>query len=67
MLTILRLLLAQQRGDLPAVAEEADRLLAALEAPDTAQPGLGEDLRALAVKRCCGWASPTASKPLSAS
>jgi LuxR family maltose regulon positive regulatory protein len=49
LLTIVRLLLARQRGDLPAVAEEADRLLAAVEAPDAAQRGLGEDLRALAV------------------
>jgi LuxR family maltose regulon positive regulatory protein len=46
-----RLSLARQRGDLPAVAEEADRLLAAAEAEaaETAQPRLGEDLRALAV------------------
>jgi LuxR family maltose regulon positive regulatory protein len=49
MLTIVRLLLARQRGDLPAVVEEADRLLAAVEAPDPAQRGLGEDLRALAM------------------
>jgi LuxR family maltose regulon positive regulatory protein len=49
MLTIRRLGLARQRGDLPVVAEEADRLLAAVEAPDAAQLGLGEDLRALAL------------------
>jgi LuxR family maltose regulon positive regulatory protein len=49
LLTIVRLWLARQRGDLPAVAEEADRLLAAVEAPDAARLGLGEDLRALAV------------------
>jgi len=49
MLTVLRLSLARQRSDLRAVAGEADRLLAAVEAPDTAQLGLGEDLRALAL------------------
>src|SRR5215468_9307066 len=49
LLAIARLALARQRGDLPAVAEEADRLLAAVEAPDAAQLGLGEDLRALGV------------------
>ena len=46
---VVRLLLARQRGDLPAVAEEAQRLQAVAEAPDTPQPGLGEDLRALAL------------------
>jgi LuxR family maltose regulon positive regulatory protein len=49
LLTVLRLFLARQRGDLPAVAEEADRLLAAVDATDAAQPTLGEDLRALAM------------------
>jgi LuxR family maltose regulon positive regulatory protein len=49
MLTVLRLQLARQRGDLPAVAEEADRLFAAVDAPDAVLPGLGEDLRALAM------------------
>ena len=48
-LAIVRLGLARQRGDLPAVAEEAQRLLAPAEAADAAQLGLGEDLRALAV------------------
>jgi len=47
MLTVLRLYLARQRGDVPAVTETADRLLAAVETPDEPQPGLGEDLRAL--------------------
>src|SRR6266567_73441 len=41
--------LARQRGDLPAVAEEAQRLLAPAETADAARFGLGEDLRALAV------------------
>ena len=49
LLTILRLCLARQRGDLPAVAGEAERLLAPAAAPDAAQLGLGEDLRALAL------------------
>jgi LuxR family transcriptional regulator, maltose regulon positive regulatory protein len=49
LLTILRLCLARQRGDLPAVAEEAQRLLAPAAAPDATQLGLGDDLRALAL------------------
>ena len=49
LLGVVRLLLARQRGDLPAVAEEAQRLQAMAEAPDAARPGLGEDLRALAL------------------
>jgi LuxR family maltose regulon positive regulatory protein len=38
---------ARQRGDLPAVAEEAQRLLAPAEDAASARLGLGEDLRAL--------------------
>ena len=49
MLAVLRLLLARQRGDLPVVAEEAQRLLALTEAAGAAQLGLGEDLRAAAL------------------
>jgi LuxR family maltose regulon positive regulatory protein len=49
LLGVVRLLLARQRGNLPAVAEEARRLQALTEAPDAAQSGLGEDLRALAL------------------
>src|SRR5262245_61793804 len=45
---IVRLLLARQRGDRTAVAERAQRLQAMAEAPE-AQPGLGEELRALAL------------------
>ena len=48
--------MARQHGNVSAVAEEARRLLAVAEAPDTAQPawgtgepGLGEELRALAL------------------
>jgi LuxR family transcriptional regulator, maltose regulon positive regulatory protein len=46
---MVRLLLARQRGNRPAVAEEAERLQALAEAPEAAQPGLGEELRALAL------------------
>ncbi|HZD13615.1 MAG TPA: LuxR C-terminal-related transcriptional regulator [Pseudonocardiaceae bacterium] len=48
-LAILRLSLARQRSDLPAVVEETQALLALAEAPDTAQLGLGDQLRALAL------------------
>ena len=46
---IVRLLLARQRGNPQTAAEEAERLRAFAEAPETAQPGLGEELRALAL------------------
>jgi len=49
LLGIVGLVLARQRGNLPAVAEQARRLQAAAEAPGAARPGLGEDLRALAL------------------
>jgi LuxR family maltose regulon positive regulatory protein len=49
LLGVVRLLLARQRGNLPAVAEEARLLQAAAEDPDVAQPGLAEELRALAL------------------
>jgi LuxR family transcriptional regulator, maltose regulon positive regulatory protein len=45
---MVRLLLARQHGNLPAVAEEARRLQAMADAPE-AQPGLGDELRALAL------------------
>jgi LuxR family transcriptional regulator, maltose regulon positive regulatory protein len=48
LLAILRLWAAQGRGDLPVVVEEARRLVALAEDPDV-QPGLGRDLRALAL------------------
>ena len=51
LLGIARLLLARQRGDLPAEAEAAVRLQAAVDARDAAQPGQGEGLRALALTR----------------
>jgi LuxR family maltose regulon positive regulatory protein len=46
---ILRLFLARQRSDRPAVVEEARRLVGRDEHPDTSEPALGEDLRALAL------------------
>jgi LuxR family transcriptional regulator, maltose regulon positive regulatory protein len=49
LLGIVRLLLARQRGNPQAVAQEAQRLQAMTEASDAAQPGLGQDLRALAL------------------
>jgi len=49
LLGIARLLVARHRGDLSAVAEAAQRLQALAEAPDAAQPGLSENLRALAL------------------
>src|SRR5215468_11029175 len=49
LLGMVRLLLARQRGNGPAVAEEARRLQALAEALEAAQAGLGEELRALAL------------------
>jgi LuxR family transcriptional regulator, maltose regulon positive regulatory protein len=46
---MVRLLLARERADPSAVAEEARRLQALAEAPEAAQAGLGEELRALAL------------------
>ena len=49
LLGVVRLLLARQRGNLPAAAEEARRLQALTEASDAVSAGLGEELRALAL------------------
>jgi LuxR family transcriptional regulator, maltose regulon positive regulatory protein len=49
LLGVVRLLVARQRGNPSAVAEEARRLQTAAEAPEVGQPGLGEELRALAL------------------
>ena len=49
LLGVVRLLLARQRGNLPAVAAEARDLQAMAEVADAAQPGLGADLSALAL------------------
>jgi len=49
LLGMVRLLLARQRGDRPAVAEEARRLQALAEELEAAQAGLGQELRALAL------------------
>jgi hypothetical protein len=46
LLGVVRLLLARQYRDLPAVAEEARRLQALAEASDAVSVSLGEDLRA---------------------
>jgi LuxR family maltose regulon positive regulatory protein len=48
-LAIMRLMLAQRRGNLPAVVEEAQRLLAPDDSADAALPGWCQDLRALAL------------------
>jgi LuxR family maltose regulon positive regulatory protein len=49
LLSIVRLLLARHRSNLPAAAEEARRLGVVADAPGTAPLGLSEDLRALAL------------------
>jgi LuxR family maltose regulon positive regulatory protein len=49
LLRVVRLLLARQCGNLPAVVEEARRLQEMTEATYPAQPGLTEDLHALAL------------------
>jgi LuxR family transcriptional regulator, maltose regulon positive regulatory protein len=49
LLGMVRLLLARQRADPPAVAEQARRLQALAEAPEAARSGLGDELRALAL------------------
>jgi LuxR family transcriptional regulator, maltose regulon positive regulatory protein len=49
LLGVVRLLLARQRRDLPAVMEEAQRLQTLAGAPDAMQLGLSQDLRGLAL------------------
>src|SRR5262249_22115672 len=49
LLGITRLVLARQRWNLQAVTEGARQLRALAEAPEAAQPRLGEELRALAL------------------
>jgi LuxR family transcriptional regulator, maltose regulon positive regulatory protein len=49
LLAVVRLLLARHQGNLPTVTEEAQWLQALPEAPEAVQPGLGEELRALAL------------------
>jgi LuxR family maltose regulon positive regulatory protein len=49
LLVVVRLLVARQHGNPPAVAEEARRLRVLAETVDATQPGLGEELRALAL------------------
>jgi LuxR family transcriptional regulator, maltose regulon positive regulatory protein len=49
LLGVVRLLAAGRSGNFAARAEQAQRLLSAAEAPEAARPGLGEELRALAL------------------
>jgi LuxR family maltose regulon positive regulatory protein len=49
LLGVVRMLVARQRGNQRARDEEAQRLLAAAEALEGARPGLGDELRALAL------------------
>ena len=49
LLAVVRLLAARQHGNPAAVAAQARRLRELTEAPDAAQAGLGEELRALAL------------------
>jgi LuxR family transcriptional regulator, maltose regulon positive regulatory protein len=49
LLGVIRLLVARQHGDPSAVAREAQRLQVMTGAPDAARPGLGQELRALAL------------------
>jgi LuxR family transcriptional regulator, maltose regulon positive regulatory protein len=49
LLGVVRLLHVRQRGDPQAVAEQARRLQALADAPEAAQPGLGQELRTLAL------------------
>jgi LuxR family transcriptional regulator, maltose regulon positive regulatory protein len=49
LLSMVRLLLARHRTDLPAVADEGRRLRLVADAPDAAPLGLSEELRALAL------------------
>jgi LuxR family maltose regulon positive regulatory protein len=62
LLALLRLAVAQVRGDLPAAVNEAQPLLAPAGDPDAARPGPGEDLRALALVRL-GVAELSAVQP----
>jgi len=49
LLGVVRLLLDRQRGNLPAVAADAREVQAMASVADAVQPGLGEDLSALAL------------------
>jgi LuxR family transcriptional regulator, maltose regulon positive regulatory protein len=65
-LSIARLQLARERVDPRAMAEEADRLLVPAEAAGTDAPGLGGDLRALAMINLGiaeTWAAPLEDGP----
>jgi LuxR family maltose regulon positive regulatory protein len=64
-LSIMRLWLAQRRGDLAAAAKEADQLLAPADDAGGGQPGLDEDLRTLALF-ILGAAELGAAQPVAA-
>jgi LuxR family maltose regulon positive regulatory protein len=49
LLGVVRLLVVGRGGDFSARAKHAQRLLAAAEAPEATRPGLGDELRALAL------------------
>ena len=49
MCIVLRLRIARRRGDLPAVAEAAETLLASVETADAVRLGVGDGLRAMAL------------------
>jgi LuxR family transcriptional regulator, maltose regulon positive regulatory protein len=49
LLGVVRLLVVGRGGDFSARAEQAQRLLAAAEAPEATRPGRGDELRALAL------------------
>ena len=59
-LGMVRPLLARQRTNLPAAAEEAQRLRVVADAPDTAPLGLSEGTRAPAL---ITWVSPSTGRP----
>jgi LuxR family maltose regulon positive regulatory protein len=54
LLAVVRLQAAHQRGDLPAVTEQAQRLEAVAAGGDPAEPGFGQVLRSLALIRLGG-------------
>jgi LuxR family maltose regulon positive regulatory protein len=62
LLGVIRLMLARQRGDLSAIIETAQRLQALDEAPDPVQPGLGDELRTLALLSL-GYAQGWTARP----
>ena len=61
LLGVIQLLMAGQTGNLPASAERAQQLEALAAAPEATQPGVGDELRALALMSlgyAQGWTRP---------